>query len=103
VVGCDAGFWELETAQQRAKKVPRRGEIIINQPLADELKVKIGDVLVVRFGKANQVPADSPLGRRSDRIANLAELKLIEIIPAEGLGRFGLEPSQLAPRNAYVS
>src|SRR5262249_4459465 len=28
---------------------------------------------------------------------------LIEIIPAEGLGRFGLTPSQLAPRNAYVA
>src|SRR5436305_1142795 len=42
-------------------------------------------------------------GRRSDRIGNLAELKLIEIISAEGLGRFGLTPSQLAPRNAYVS
>ena len=28
---------------------------------------------------------------------------MVAIIPAEGLGRFGLNPSQHIPRNAYVS
>src|SRR3954469_19112305 len=72
VVGGDSEFWEVENASQRPKRPPGRGEIIVNQPLADELKLRIGDSLVVRFGKASQVPADSPLGRRSDRIGNLA-------------------------------
>jgi putative ABC transport system permease protein len=103
VVGSNASFWELDSAAHRPKKSPSDGEIIISQPLADELGVKTGDTLVVRFGKADQVPADSPLGRQTDRIASLAELKVIEIIPAEGLGRFGLQPSQTSPRNAYVS
>ncbi|HEY2412825.1 MAG TPA: FtsX-like permease family protein, partial [Pirellulaceae bacterium] len=103
VVGSEPEFWDLEAARQRPKHAPAHDEIIINAPLAEELSVKVGDNLVVRFGKADQVPADSPLGRRGGQTASLAELKLIEIIPAEGLGRFGLQPSQLSPRNAYVA
>jgi putative ABC transport system permease protein len=103
VVGSGPEFWKLEAARQRPRNAPQRDEIIVNGPLAEELNVKVGDTLVVRFGTADQVPADSPLGRRGGQIASLAELKLIEIIPAEGLGRFGLQPSQVSPRNAYVS
>ena len=103
VVGSGPEFWDLETGRHRPKNAPQRNEIVVNAPLAEELSVKVGDTLVVRFGKADQVPADSPLGRRGGQIASLAELKLIEIIPAEGLGRFGLQPSQISPRNAYVS
>ncbi len=103
VIGSDESFWQLESKQQRPSKAPKSGEIVVNAPLANELGVKAGDTLVVRFGKADQVPADSPLGRRGGQVATLAELKLSEIIPAEGLGRFGLQPSQMSPRNAYVS
>src|SRR5687768_13483597 len=103
VLGIEPSFWELDATGFRPKKSPAGGEIVINASLAEELNAKIGDALVVRFGKADQIPADSPLGRRTDRTASLAELKVIEIIPAEGLGRFGLQPSQIAPRNAYVA
>src|SRR5687767_12485510 len=102
VIGSNADFWDLSSSAQPAK-APAAGEVVINAPLAEELGAKVGDVLVIRFGKADQIPADSPLGRRTDKVATLAELKIIEIIPAEGLGRFGLQPSQVAPRNAYVS
>src|SRR5262249_4775218 len=78
VVGSDESYWQVEAAKQRPKQAPQRGEVVINAPLAEELGSKVGDTLVVRFGKADQVPADSPLGRRSGQIATLAELKLIE-------------------------
>src|SRR5205085_2552457 len=103
IVASDESFWQLENEKLRSGSAPKRGEVVINAPLAQELNAKVGDVLIIRFGKADQVPADSPLGRRSGQIATLAELKLIEIIPATGLGRFGLQPSQISPRNAYVS
>src|SRR5262249_51688074 len=74
VVGSDESFWQLDAANQRTKQAPKRGEIAVNAPLAEELGAKVGDTLVVRFGKADQVPADSPLGRRSGQIATLAEL-----------------------------
>jgi putative ABC transport system permease protein len=103
ILGSDDSFWVLGSRDRHPSRFPQSGEIVINTPLAEELNAKMGDTLVVRFGKADQVPADSPLGRRGGQIATLAELKLIEIIPAEGLGRFGLNPSQVSPRNAYVS
>lgn len=103
IVGSEESFWSLGDREQRPAHVPKAGEIVINAPLAEELKAKVGDTLVVRFGKADQVPADSPLGRRGSQVATLAELKLVEVIPAAGLGRFGLSPSQVAPRNAYVA
>ena len=78
-------------------------EVVLNAPLAAELNVNVGATLVLRFGTADQVPADSPLGRRSSQVASLAELKVIQILPAEGLGRFSLQPSQIAPRTAFVA
>src|SRR5438093_941644 len=41
VVGSDSAFWESETAIQRPKKSPDRGEIIVNEPLAVELGAKV--------------------------------------------------------------
>jgi hypothetical protein len=58
---------------------------------------------VLRLAKVAQIPADSPLGRKTDRTTSLAELKVSEIIPVAGLGRFSLQPLQTAPRNAYVA
>jgi ABC-type lipoprotein release transport system permease subunit len=103
VLGSEADFWQLSPPGRAPPKAAAEGEIIVNAPLAAELGLQVGDQVVVRFGKADQIPADSPLGRRTDRIASLAELKVTRIIPAEGLGRFSLQPSQLAPKNAYVS
>ena len=103
VLGVEPAFWDLSVGHSRPKQSPADGEVILNAPLASELNVKVGDSLVLRFGKADQVPADSPLGRRSGQVASLPELTVSEIIPAEGLGRFSLQPSQIAPRSAFVS
>jgi ABC-type antimicrobial peptide transport system permease subunit len=103
VLGSDPSFWQLAPAAQRPTKAPGDGEVILNAPLAEELQAKVGDTLVIRFQSADQVPADSPLGRESDSLASLPELKVIEIIAAEGLGRFSLQPTQIAPRSAFVS
>ncbi len=103
VLGIKPAFWELSSGNTRPQKSPADDEVVLNVPLAAELNVQVGDTLVLRFGKADQVPADSPLGRRSGQVASLAELKVSEIIPAAGLGRFSLQPSQIAPRTAFVS
>lgn len=102
VVGIEESFAKLN-ASDVAIAPPARGEVAVNAPLAADLQVKIGDRLIVRLGNADQVPADSPLGRRSDRTTALADLRIVKIFPAEGLGRFGLSPSQLSPRNIFVS
>jgi ABC-type antimicrobial peptide transport system permease subunit len=84
VIGADRDFWNLGDPQHSPKRAPGEGEIILNAPLADEVGAAVGDLVV-------------------DRIANLAELKVIEIIAAQSLGRFSLVPMQNSPKNAYVS
>jgi hypothetical protein len=103
VIGSAADFWKLGADGIAPPKIPGDGEIVLNATLANELGAKIGDQLVLRLAKVTQIPADSPLGRKTDRTSSLAELTLIDIIPAEGLGRFSLQPTQTSPRIAYVA
>jgi putative ABC transport system permease protein len=103
IVGAGEDFWELGDARYRPAQSPGRDEIVLNAPLAEDLQVGVGDELVLRLPAANQVPADSPLGRRSDRVRAIAGLRVVAIVPAESLGRFSLLASQTTPRNAYVA
>ena len=97
-------FWSLEDdAARRPARCPDRDEIILNRTLADELHARVGDSVTLRLPKAEDIPADSPLGEKTDRIRSFPRLKVIEIIPAAGLGQFSLTPSQTLPSNAYVS
>lgn len=101
VVGSDGDFWELGI--HPPSRVPNNEEIILNEPLAAALQAKVGDAVTLRLPSSENVPADSPLGRRDDVVRSLPNLKVIEIIPARGLGRFRLRSSQHTPHNAYVS
>ena len=103
VIGAGPEFWRLGTGNFQKQAPPGNGEVVLNAPLADELGAKVGDTITLRLSKGQQLPADSPLGRKTDRIASVAELTVKAIIPAESLGRFSLQPTQVSPRNAYVS
>ena len=96
-------FWDLEDASRRPRRYPGADEIILNRQLADELSVQVGDTVTVRLPRPEAIPADSPLGEKTNRIRSLPRLKVIEIIPSQGLGRFSLTPSQTAPSNAFLS
>jgi ABC-type antimicrobial peptide transport system permease subunit len=102
LLGLDDSFWRLGPGGPRPATPIEEGEIVLNQPLADDLGARVGDEIVVRLPSGDGVSADSPLGRRSDRIRSLAQLKVKQIIPAAGLGRFDLRSTQHLPRNAYL-
>ncbi|MEX2187154.1 MAG: ABC transporter permease, partial [Pirellulales bacterium] len=118
VLGSDERFWKLGDATPgklvRPHRMPRDGEVVINQRLADELgiaamsqpdvdndKVKRPEVLL-RLPRQQNVPADSPLGRKSETV-DTVRLVVIDVVPNEGLGRFDLYASQQEPRTAFVS
>ncbi len=98
-----ATFWNLADPPRIPAKQPGMGEVILNRQLADELNVQIGDQVTIRLPKPEDIPADSPLGEKTDRIRSLPGMKVIEIIENRGLGRFSVRPSQSEPRNAYVA
>jgi len=103
LVGCNDAFWQLGSEKTQPQKSPGRGEIVLNAALAAELEAQVGDQVIIRLPKSDQIPADSALGKKQDRLTSLADLKVIEIIPTESLGRFSLQPMQTSPRNAYVA
>lgn len=104
VVGCDADFWELDGRGVRPAVLPGPDEVVLNQPLADELQAGVGDEVTLRLPAAeNAIPAESPLGDKEDRVRGIPALKVVAIVPGEGLGRFGLTPSQHLPRVAFLS
>ena len=82
--------------------LPEHNEIVLNEPLATELGVSVGDQVIARLPKLNQIPSDSPFGHKVDTIRSVAGLTVKEIIPAQGLARFGLNPTQHLPLNAFV-
>lgn len=103
VVGCRDTFWNFDVRQIRPLKMPRVDEVVLNQALASDLGVQIGEQVVIRLPQVNEIPAESPLGEKEDRIRGITELKVVSIIPTKGLGRFSLTPSQSAPRTAFLS
>ncbi|MGA2616758.1 MAG: ABC transporter permease, partial [Thermoguttaceae bacterium] len=100
LVGCDERFWQLGHGGPRRR--PRPNEIVLNAPLAQCLAVAEGDAVVLRLPRPGAIPAESVLGRKQQTVRSL-RLRVREVLPAEGLGKFGLRPTQRLPRNAYVS
>ena len=127
LIGCDERFWELWDMEPPAPARPlEQGQIpvVLNQPLADRLKARVGDRLLsleegiekgggngdvlearevfVRLPRRGTVPAETLLGREPDTFRG-RRLTVIAVIPGEGPGRFSLRPSQQLPLVAYVS
>ncbi|MEI8372490.1 MAG: FtsX-like permease family protein [Planctomycetota bacterium] len=100
LIGCDERFWQLGNGDGPAPLA--RDEIVLNEPLARLLAVKEGDSVMLGLPKTGGIPAESAFGRKRVSIDTM-RLKVARVIPAEGLGRFGLRPNQRVPRNAYCS
>jgi putative ABC transport system permease protein len=100
LIGCDKRFWQLGSGPMPAPSLDMR-EIALNRPLAEKLAVKPGDEVMLRLPRPGAIPADSALGQKRDTVQSF-RLTVKSVIPADGLGRFGLRPTQRVPLNAYV-
>ncbi|MGA2254341.1 MAG: FtsX-like permease family protein, partial [Thermoguttaceae bacterium] len=100
LIGCGERFWQLGSGGPPTP--PNRDEIILNEPVARLLAVKTGDSVMLGLPKTGGIPAESAFGRKRVSVDTM-RLKVARVIPAEGLGRFGLRPNQRVPRNAYIS
>jgi ABC-type antimicrobial peptide transport system permease subunit len=103
VLGVREEFWRLDLTEREDSIHPLNDQIVLNQTLADELQVNVGDLVTLRLPDNKQVSADSSLGNKEDRIRSVPRLFVSAIIPATGFGRFSLSPSQQSSRNAFVN
>ncbi len=105
LVGCPREFWSLGTVEpvqrDRPFAPPQTNQVVLNERLAEELGVTVGDEVIVRVAYAANVPADSPLGRKDDTVRSL-RLSVSSVIRATALGRFSLQAAQQSSRNAFV-
>ena len=108
IFGSGEDLWQLSSQGVQPKKIPQRGEIVLNEPLAADLGVTTLDgddppVVTLRIPQDEALAADFSVGKKEGLVASVTELKVVAIIPAKSLGRFSLRASQSVPRNAYVS
>jgi len=99
--GLNARAWKLLDTGDLLP--PEPGEIVLNRSVADQLQAKTGDPVSLVLEIPPTIPRDSLLGERNE---TLTELSLTVSAIAEdslGISRFGLNPSQQLPANAFVS
>ncbi len=99
VIGCRPEFWSL--GQGGPVQQLSGDAVAITEPLARELGVEAGDDVLLRLPVVAAIPADSPLGEKSET-STARRLKIAAVLPGEGISRFSLMPSQHLPRNAFV-
>lgn len=107
IVGAGKPFWSMSRAYVPVNRIPQsyripgRGEVWLTEPLAHELEVAKGDEIVLRLPTAEALPADSPLGEKTETTLGL-RLKVGAILRPEEFSRFSLTPGQRPPRSAFV-
>ncbi len=103
IIGCDSDFWRLDVSGMQEPPTLDDDSVIVNQSMASELGVQVGDLLTLRLPIEQAVPADSPLGKRDAESEGLPRMRIVGIVPDRGLGIFSVSPSQAAPRNIFVN
>jgi ABC-type lipoprotein release transport system permease subunit len=101
VLGVDDAFWKLglESAPFASTGAD---EVILNAPLATQLRARTGDRILLRIAKPSLFSRDAPLSPQED-FAVAVRVSVKAIATDRQMGRFGLQASQVPPLNAFVS
>lgn len=100
VIGADDRFFKL-ARQAPAAILPESG-VWINTRLAQQLKVRSGDTVVLRVPRISHLSRDAPLAPEEDATVAL-RLEVQRVLSDGEFGRFGLAASQIPPLNAFLS
>lgn len=100
ITGVDERFWRL--ANQSPGAAPGSNTVWLNQRLAQQLRVKPGDTILLRVPRVSHLSRDAPLSPEEDSTVSL-RLEAGRILEDEQYGRFSLAASQVPPFNAFVS
>jgi ABC-type antimicrobial peptide transport system permease subunit len=111
IIGCRQSFWSLQLPRPGATWLAPAvapwsatldsNEIALTESFARELGVRAGDRVLLRIPIAGAIPADSPLGEKSETSLSRS-FTVKAVAPESSFARFGLAPSQHLPRNAFL-
>ena len=99
VYGVDDRFWRFNFIERRA---PENRNVYLSQALAQELGTHPGDALVLQVEKPSAIPLES-LHSKKEQPGETLRLTAGEILPANALGDFSLQPQQTGVRAIFVS
>lgn len=102
IFGVDERFWEmtgLRAAEAGDGRNPRGA--VLNQPLAALLGARVGEEILVRLRRPDDVSPETLLGRRDDTMTAL-RLTVDSVVPANGPGGLALRPTQYDVYNVFV-
>jgi putative ABC transport system permease protein len=75
--------------------------VILNDPLAQQLKARVGDEVLLRVHKPSALSREAVISPQSDMTVSL-RLKIAAIAGPDELGDFSLQQNQLPPLNAFL-
>jgi len=75
--------------------------VVLNAPLAGQLRVKAGDAIVLRVQKPSLLSQEAPLSPQED-VSTGFRLTVAGIVSDAQFGRFSLQAGQIPPLNAFV-
>ena len=107
IIGVDESFFDFydESSPPGFDRADGQlfASVILNQSLAGELGAEVGDDLLLTLSRPSDVPRESLLGSTdSSDLVQTLRVSVREVVPDRGVGRFGLEPHQSLPLNAFV-
>ncbi|MDP1797290.1 MAG: hypothetical protein Q8K78_07400 [Planctomycetaceae bacterium] len=101
VYGIEAAGWAMLLGQR--EQLPQGPAVVINQSLADALNAAVGQEITIWIELPSAVPRDTLLGKR-DNDSQEVTVTVGNILPdGPGAARFGLNPTQQLPMNAFVA
>jgi putative ABC transport system permease protein len=78
------------------------GEVAINKRLAENLNIKRGDDIIIRFKEISSIPADAPFASAEKSGRSIVMKVAIILEPSQG-GNFSLSITQITPLNVFVN
>ncbi len=101
VIGVGPDFWQLGPDSSQVIALAA-DEVVLNDRLAEQLRVKAGESPRIRVAKPSSLSRDAPISPQEDSSVAL-RVKIKAVIGDRQFGRFSLQASQLPPFNAFVS
>ncbi len=98
VYGVDKRFWDFSNTNFPIKY----GEAVLSKSLAEELKIKVDERLLIRIQKPSVIPLNAPFTDDEETSVSL-RLKVVAIADQQTLGGFSLRNEQKTAYNVFVN